>query len=146
MELARNRDRIIVDEQDEWLLFEYNWTCTEHGYVVRSELLNGVWTPTYLHHYIMGQPIWEGDEIDHKNHNGYDNRRDNLRYATHQENILNARHPLGVTGVRGVTPLPNGRFMAQLKRNGVHHYVGSFDTVEEATAAREAYILESSNG
>ncbi len=143
---ALSRDLIMVDEQDEWLLFNYAWTPTTHGYVVRSELLEDRWVPTYLHHYIVGQPIWEGDEIDHINHNGYDNRRSNLRYVTHQQNLLNARHPLGVTGVRGVTPLPNGKFMAQLKRHGVHHYVGSYDTVEEASAAREAYICEDYDG
>jgi hypothetical protein len=143
---ARSRDLIIVDEQDEWLLFDYNWTCTEHGYVVRSVELFGVWTPTYLHHYIMGQPIWEGDVIDHINHNGYDNRRSNMRYVTHQQNLLNARHPVGVTGVRGVTPHYSGKYVAQIKRHGVNHYVGIYDTVEEAFKARETYIREGNHG
>lgn len=138
--LVQNRDLILVDEEDEWLLFNYNWSITAHGYVVRSELLDGRWMPTYLHHYVMGQPIWKGDEIDHINRNGYDNRRANLRYVTHQENMQNALHPLGATGARGVTQLPNGRYKAQLKRHSIHHNIGVYDTIAEAVAAREDYI------
>jgi hypothetical protein len=88
----------------------------------------------------MGQPIWEGDVIDHINHNGYDNRRSNMRYVTHQQNLLNARHPLGATGIRGVTQHSNGRFVAQVKRHGINHYLGMFGTIEEAAAEYNEWI------
>lgn len=39
------------------------------------------------------------------------------------------------TGVRGVTPHPDGGFMARVTINKVREYLGYFETVEEAAAA-----------
>ena len=43
-----------------------------------------------LHHLILGKPEKEL-VIDHKNHSGLDNRKDNLRILTNQQNMRNRR-------------------------------------------------------
>ena len=43
-----------------------------------------------LHHLIMGKPQ-KGLVVDHINHNGLDNRRDNLRFVTISQNNQNTR-------------------------------------------------------
>jgi hypothetical protein len=71
--------------------------------------------------------------IDHKDLDQTNNRIDNLRPATPTQNNANWRSRTGKP--KGVTVLPSGRFMAQVKCKGKNHYLGCFDTVEEAAAA-----------
>lgn len=80
---------MIIDAQDAWLLEEHTCSVRPNGYVLVKAKFNGQWHTMYLHHCIMGSPIWEGEEIDHINGNRQDNRRSNLRYVTHRQNILN---------------------------------------------------------
>jgi hypothetical protein len=60
------------------------------GHYIRSD--NGwkqtKWTTVHMHHVLMGKPE-SGLCIDHKNHNGLDNRRENLRKVTIAENNRN---------------------------------------------------------
>lgn len=75
-------------------------------------------------------------EIDHINGNKTDNRITNLRAATTAQNQYN-RGPAknNSTGFKGVSPIKNGRFAAQIKANKKWMYLGAFKTPEEASAA-----------
>lgn len=87
--------------------------------------------------------VWPEDEIDHKNLVRNDNRIDNLREATHQQNVRNvARKKHNKTGFKGVirhNQSPH-KFAAQITINGKCTYLGIFDTPEDAHAA---YVLAS---
>ena len=76
-------------------------------------------------------------EVDHRNGNGLDCRRFNLRDANEEENAHNARMRRDNTsGVKGVSWEPGRElWMAQLWRNGKAAFVGGFKTIEEATEA-----------
>lgn len=78
------------------------------------------------------------DQIDHINRDRTDNRIENLRLATSQENNRN-RCPQGqgVTGFRGVTK-SRSRFKAEIRLNYKTIHIGCFDTAEEAAVARAA--------
>lgn len=77
--------------------------------------------------------------IDHINRNGLDNRYQNLRIANKRENSLNTdKIPKNKTGFTGVVALPHGRFSAQKTISGVHYYLGSYDTPQEAHQAWKA--------
>jgi hypothetical protein len=86
--------------------------------------------------YVHGH--WPEDEIDHKNVNPADNRKRNLRKATHSQNAANRRKlagkilnaPKGVSYHKGA-----GKFQAQIKKDQRSIYLGLFDTAEEASAA-----------
>lgn len=73
----------------------------------------------------------EADEVDHKNRNGLDNRRENIRPCTRSQNAANCPRPIGQSGYRGVYRKYNG-YRAQIKVNGVKYYLGRYDTAEEA--------------
>jgi hypothetical protein len=59
-------------------------------YVCASMMWLGRYTTVYLHRFVMAiTHIKWSYEVDHKNHNGLDNRRENLVVTTTSENQLN---------------------------------------------------------
>jgi hypothetical protein len=137
---------LIDDDVYEWAR-RRTWRAgggDRNQYVVRSgQIGHGLRTRRvvviYLHRAIMNAPA--GVEVDHINRNPLDNRRKNLRFATRTENAQNRSNtvPNSRTGVRGVTQEKrSGRFLAQVFRNRKRIYVGSYLTLEEATAAATA--------
>jgi len=88
-----------------------------------------------IHRLIMNPP--KGMEIDHKNGNGLDNRRSNLRICTREEN---GRHRklsiLNTSGYHGVHYCKDSkrrkRWMASIRINKKKTYLGRYYTKEEA--------------
>lgn len=57
--------------------------------------------PIYLHRLIV--KAQKGELVDHKNHNGMDNRRNNLRRCSSSENVRNSQKKAGCSSIyRGV--------------------------------------------
>ena len=87
-----------------------------------------------LHRLIMNAP--EGLLVDHRNSDGLDNRRTNLRLATHAENTQNSRKRKGTTskyiGVSFDRKAGNWRSGIMFKKKAI--WLGSFD--DEIAAAR----------
>jgi hypothetical protein len=138
--LSRARaNNILVDEQDMWLLEEYTWHIAHKGYA-RTNVAGGT---ARLHNAIMGCPIWEGEEIDHINRNPADNRRSNLRWTSPTGNALNRSFPLSNSGARNVY-LMGSKYQVQIRRSGVLHLLGGFDTLDEAVDTRDAWLATNS--
>ena len=82
--------------------------------------------------------IPENAEIDHINHVRNDNRLVNLRFVTRSENRKNqsvsSKNTSGVTGV--YFSKARKKYIAQIKVNQELIYLGTFETLEEAAAAR----------
>lgn len=78
------------------------------------------------------------ESIDHINHDTKDNRIENLRAATTQQNSRNARiRKDSGTGRKGVHYFKQtGRYQAYVGHNGQNIHVGYFDTAEDAHKAR----------
>jgi len=78
------------------------------------------------------------DEIDHINGNFLDNRVENLRAATHRQNMYNRKAPShNKTGVKGVYK-SGGKYRAQITKDGNIIYLGSFSDLDEAKVVVEA--------
>ena len=80
----------------------------------------------------------EGLEVDHINHVRNDNRLVNLRFVTHRGNMRNKSvSSKSTTGVTGVSFLKaRKKYIAQIGVNRKLIYLGMFETLEEAAAAR----------
>ena len=131
---------ILVDEQDKWMLDAYTWRLNQDGYVVTNSPRGlGQRKSVFLHHMIVGQPIWEGEEIDHTNRNKLDNRRENLRYVSFSQNRINVTREQNQAGARNVY-VKDGRYVVRVRRDRIEHYLGAFDTLDEAVAERDQFL------
>ena len=81
--------------------------------------------------------------VDHINRCRTDNRALNLRWATHQEQMLNRDYPIGKSNLRHITPVGKG-YKFQIRRNTLL-YQKYFSTLEEAVSARDEYLNPSSS-
>jgi hypothetical protein len=85
-----------------------------------------------------------GEYIDHIDHDGLNNRRENLRRCTNRENIRNQRgpHHSNTSGFLGVARSGRSRWQARVMANGKDNNIGIFDTAYEAALARDHFIRE----
>lgn len=85
--------------------------------------------------YVHG--VWPKDEIDHINGIRTDNRIENLREASRFENKRNTgAHCDSRSRHKGVSfHAPSKRWRARIHMNGEEHWIGVFDTPEDAAAA-----------
>ena len=83
---------------------------------------------------------WPYGQIDHINHNRSDNRLDNLRVVTNQQNTYNQKkrktNASGFTGVGWHKRIC--KWQAQIQADGKKVCLGYFENIEAAVAARKA--------
>lgn len=85
---------------------------------------------------------WPAKLIDHINGDKTDNRIQNLREATHFNNICNKK-ATSKSGFKGVTFWKrNGSWKAQCQVRGVNKHLGYYKTPEEAHAAYVDYAKQ----
>ena len=93
---------------------------------------------TYVHRIaweICHGPIPDGMGIDHINGDPFDNRLNNLRLATRQQNSFNQRGK-GRSGLKGATFSPaHGKWRSEIRAGRVRKFLGHFDSAEAAHAA-----------
>jgi hypothetical protein len=87
-----------------------------------------------MHREIMGDP--SGLLIDHRNDDGLDNRRGNLRIATVSQNKANcARYQTNASGYKGVYQAQGQKWQAQIRHQGKNYHLGTFSNPESAARA-----------
>lgn len=114
----------IVDDEDFERVSKWRWKILKANgllYAARTDKKNN--TTVLMHRLIAGAPA--GKIVDHKNHNGLDNRKENLRITTQGMNRANSRKVRGSSQFKGVYRTRRGTWVAQIKANGIHHYLGS---------------------
>lgn len=103
----------------------------------KEKLPDGRRTSVYMHRKIMKPSA--GMEVDHKDHNGLNNRRGNLRVCTRSQNQMNTRILTNnKSGLKGAYWCQTrGRWLSAINLNGKGKFLGYFDTKEEA---HEMYV------
>lgn len=104
MEIALNRGLFTVIDVDDYpLVAAYRWYAnpSPSGFYVMAagKTAEGKRTTLYMHRVITGAP--KGKEVDHKNRNTLDNRRDNLKVGSHLDNMRNGQQALATHCPKG---------------------------------------------
>ena len=129
----------IVDTRDYYWLNSYKWIVYGSGsnfYVIRNKI-NGPKKTTIvsMHREIMNP--FDGLLVDHRNNDGLDNRRDNLRLATNSQNGCNkAKKKNTSSKFIGVSfHKKAGKWAAVIRKKGKKTWLGYFDCEIEAARA-----------
>ena len=136
----------VVDDADAVLVADYAWQAIkDHGvWYVRTRMLRKLAKrriTIYMHHLILGK--YPGAQVDHRDGDGLNNRRSNLRLATHSQNQANQLRlrPDNTTGFKGVIRCRN-KWQAKIWNCGKVVHLGTFSTAEQAAAAYDRKALE----
>jgi hypothetical protein len=109
-------------------------------YAVRTQRPNN--HELRMHRVLLGAP--NDLEVDHKDGDGLNNRRYNLRLATVSENQRNRRLDLdNKSGIKGVCFNARlGKWRAYITHQGKNLHLGFFTFIDEAAAARSKASAE----
>lgn len=125
--------RAKIDEDDVERVLARKWYCRKgDGYIVSTSAGKAL----FLHHFIIGN----SEIVDHINRDRSDNRKENLRNVTFQQNILNSSlRSDNTSGIKGVQydKRRASPWYCTIHVNGKTTYGGYFKTKEEAATKRK---------
>ena len=134
IELSQGK-RALVDDEDYERLSRWKWSALRDGkrwYAVRSYQDGKKRQLTYMHRQIMGAQSEQ--QVDHRNMNGLDNRRENIRFCTNSQNHANTKKRAGCTSKFKGVYLAAKKWRAQIYVHKKRYQLGYFD--DEVEAAR----------
>lgn len=138
----------LVDDEDFETVSRRKWYALKVKNTVygcsRPSLGNRRYGSLLMHRFVMRINGLDKDgSIDHRNGNGLDNRKANLRIGTHSQNCQNQKlHCDSSTGVKGVTwDKRRNKFVAQIQVDGRHIFLGRFTQKQEAAEAYKVAAL-----
>jgi hypothetical protein len=131
-----------VDDADLALVSGHKWypaKCKDTTYAMFRTADAGT---VYMHRMISGFP--KGMDVDHRDGNGLDNRRSNLRVCTHAKNIANQKlSRANTSGYKGVSwDKKRGAWEAHIKYDQKKRFLGYFDDKADAARAYNAKAAE----
>lgn len=128
-------EKFYFDLEDYEKIKDYCWRIDKHGYVVTTKHNHN--PSVFGMHNIVMNCFSRENVVDHIYHKTNDNRKNNLRIVTNQQNGMNKKLPINNTsGYIGVTKNKN-KWIAQIKINGKNTRLGSYLTKNEAIQARK---------
>lgn len=137
----------LVDECDAEHVLARKWWATSAPrgpvYAVCSRPGDEKRGRIWMHRFILDAP--RDYVVDHRDGNGLNNCRDNLRFCSIFENAANRRQITRqtISGFKGVARRRDtGKFQAQIMCKKEKHYLGVFVTAEEAARAYDSAAAE----
>jgi hypothetical protein len=118
----------LVDDEDYKWLNKYKWCAHKNKRYWYAKRNSG---RIFMHREIMKTPI--DLMVDHKDTNGLNNQRYNLRNCTNRQNLQNGRS--NSTNKGTTFDKVNNKFLAQIRVGGRQIKLGRFITEKEAALA-----------
>jgi hypothetical protein len=129
-----------VDDDDFVWLSQWKWQAMLSDgkwYAKRGTQKNYIKKTLLMHRVILGAP--DGLFVDHKDHDGLNNQKHNIRTCTPRQNSVHMRPKPHGSQFKGVTwHKRNARWQAQIRADGKRIYLGQFDSGVMAAQAYDA--------
>lgn len=132
-----------IDKEDYEKVKQYKWyAITTNGVKLYCQGTLERGEKVRLHHFVLGirKNELKGLVVDHINGDSLDNRKENLRIVTQQENMRNMKSNNPMTGIKKYQ-LKDGtwRYSSRITHNYQTITLGTFNTLEEAQEARRKF-------
>lgn len=132
-----------IDCVDSFVL-DHKWSAFRDGhtfYAATNILIDGAKRPVVMHRMLLGFP---DSFVDHRDGNGLNNTRENIRLATRSQNQFNRRKTEGMTSkYKGVGRTSNGKWRASISiGNGAESWARVFTLEETAARAYDVKAVE----
>lgn len=147
---ALNRHFVLVDAADVPNVAPYRWRIwmqvnaagTRSGPYAVTTIPNGTKHGDRVVMHQLLNPGWK--RVEHRNGDGLDNTRKNMREATPSQNGANRgkRRTGGTSRYKGVRQIRSGSWQARIKVDYVQWTIGSYPTEELAARAYDAVALK----
>jgi hypothetical protein len=126
----------LVDDEDYEYLSQWKWFWLNPGYAARTIRTGKSFRKILMHRLLLNAV--KGQEVDHKNANGIDNRRKNLRLCSKMQNHWNrGKSRVNTSGYKGVNWNKHWKiWTARITVNGKRIFLGNF---KDKKLAAEAY-------
>lgn len=135
-----------VDDEDAELLLCIRWGATKNSgsntFYAATQMTDGAGKrrTIFMHRYILDAPT--DLQVDHRDGNGLNNTRKNLRLATAEQNSVNKRAPWNSpTGHKGIAPVGSSDYRAAITRRGERTNLGRYPTLDQAVQAYNAVCV-----
>lgn len=143
-----NGHKAIVDLEDLPKVSQTRWFALKHHntyYAIANITKGNSNTNSFMHREVMGKPP-AGMEIDHINGDGLDNRKENLRFCSHRQNLQASRKKRtnASSQYKGVSWVANAnKWRARIRRlSGGDKNLGLFTSELDAANAYDKAALE----
>lgn len=132
--------KTLVDDEDFEELSKFTWYSVEHAGCIYAQRTLNVKTGKLYKSYavLMHRQILRPEGIiDHKDGNGLNNQRSNLRKCTHQQNMFNRKARKNSSSkYKGASRIKKtGKWLAVINVGNEHHRLGLFDREIDAAIA-----------
>lgn len=129
LSLTNSTLKVQIDNEDYERVGHLNWQLnTVNG--TKHICTSIKHKTTYLGDLLIGAK--EGFDIDHKDRDGLNYQKENLRYATRSQNCMNKEVRIdNNSGYKGVG-FRNGKYRARIRAEGKDMYLGNFNSKIEA--------------
>ncbi len=137
----------IVDDEDYDYLMQWKWFAAKDKntyYAKRNQVVAEIKfgekrTTLSMHRIIMKTPI--GMEVDHRDHNGINNRKKNMRNCSHMHNLQNKISIIGTSQYKGVYKR-GCKWIAAIRHNRKIRHIGIYLSEETAAKAYDEKAVE----
>lgn len=134
----------ILNKENFGLVLHHRWFAHKNRNTYYAEAMINTpegRTALKMHHVILNKKCL----VDHKNRNGLDNRKENLREATYSLNSLNRKKQVNNTSGFANVRKHKGKWLASIRINGRNKSLGYFASPEEASVCVENIRAEALN-